>query len=157
MLKQLIMIFALFSYLGTLTLAQEYSAKDKKEKMECSKRCCSNHDSHGTMSMAFVESDSTQTKHHDMKSDNKMHNMDHKMNLKSNSTKQQSIVREDVIDLKTIDKNEDGKVYQDMMDWKVIADEPGKCPLCGMTLKEVTLDKAKENLLKHNYKVKESK
>ncbi len=68
-----------------------------------------------------------------------------------------SIVQKDEIDLKAIDKNKDGKVYQDMMDWNVISDTPGKCPLCGMTLKEVTLDKAKDNLLKHNFKVKENK
>ena len=43
------------------------------------------------------------------------------------------------------------------MDWNVISDAPGKCPLCGMTLKEVSLDKAKENLLKHDFKVKEDK
>ncbi len=68
-----------------------------------------------------------------------------------------SIVQKDEIDLKAIDKNKDGKVYQDMMDWNVISDTPGKCPLCGMTLQEVTLDKAKDNLLKHNFKVKENK
>jgi Cu(I)/Ag(I) efflux system membrane fusion protein/cobalt-zinc-cadmium efflux system membrane fusion protein len=45
-------------------------------------------------------------------------------------------------------------VYQDMMDWNVISDEPGKCPLCKMKLKEVPLEKAKENLLKNDYQVK---
>ncbi len=55
-----------------------------------------------------------------------------------------------------IDENKDGMVYQDPMDWNVISDEPGKCPLCGMTLKEVSLEKAKDNLIKNNYKVKEN-
>ncbi len=66
-----------------------------------------------------------------------------------------SIVREGVIDLKAIDENKDGKVYQDMMDYNVISDKPGKCPLCGMTLKEVSIKKAKETLLKSGFKVKE--
>jgi Cu(I)/Ag(I) efflux system membrane fusion protein/cobalt-zinc-cadmium efflux system membrane fusion protein len=68
----------------------------------------------------------------------------------SNST----IVHEGMIDLMMIDENKDGMVYQDPMDWNVISDEPGKCPLCKMELKEVSLEKAKENLLKHNYQVK---
>jgi len=65
-----------------------------------------------------------------------------------------SIVRSGTIDLVMIDKNRDGMVYQDMMDWNVISDMPGECPLCGMKLKEVSLDEAKENLLKHEFKVK---
>ncbi len=76
---------------------------------------------------------------HDMK------NMDHEMN---------SIVHEGEIDLQSIDKNKDGKVFQDQMDFNVISDKAGECPLCGMKLKEVTLEKAKEDLLKHNFKVK---
>ncbi|MGA7838659.1 MAG: heavy metal-binding domain-containing protein, partial [Ignavibacteriaceae bacterium] len=65
-----------------------------------------------------------------------------------------SIVREGVIDLKGIDKNNDGKVFQDMMDYNVISDKAGKCPLCGMKLKEVSLKKAKDALLKSGHKVK---
>ncbi len=64
------------------------------------------------------------------------------------------IVREGIIDLKAIDKNKDGYVYQDMMDYNVISDIPGTCPLCGMTLKKVSLKKAKETLLKSGFKVK---
>ena len=63
-----------------------------------------------------------------------------------------SIVRNGIIDLKMIDANKDGMVYQDPMDWNVISDMPGKCPLCNMTLKEVTLEKAKENLWLHQTK-----
>ena len=86
--------------------------------------------------------DSTKTMN-EMKHD--MKNMDQEMN---------SIVHEGVIDLQSIDKNKDGKVFQDQMDFNVISDKAGECPLCKMTLKEVTLEKAKENLLKHNFKVK---
>lgn len=69
--------------------------------------------------------------------------------------KKDSIVREGIIDLKSIDKNKDGKVFQDMMDYNVISDKPGKCPLCGMKLKEVSLNKAKNTLIKSGFKVKE--
>lgn len=75
------------------------------------------------------------------------------MNMEKNQA-DSTIVRSGIIDLKTIDKNKDGKVYQDQMCWNVISDKPGECPQCGMKLKEVSLDKAKENLLKTDYKVK---
>ena len=78
----------------------------------------------------------------------------HTMKTESAKNVKDSIVREGVIDLKAIDKNKDGKVYQDMMDYNVISDKSGKCPLCGMTLKEVSLKKAKEYLLKNGFKVK---
>lgn len=65
-----------------------------------------------------------------------------------------SIVRTGVINVKAIDKNKDGKVFQDMMDWNVISDKPGKCPLCKMELKEVTIKEAEANLLKNGFKIK---
>ena len=77
-----------------------------------------------------------------------------KMEMKKDSVKSESIVRKGVINLKAIDKNKDGKIFQDQMDWNVLADKPGKCPLCKMTLKEVTLDAAKKNLVKNGFKVK---
>lgn len=88
--------------------------------------------------------DHSKMMNHDMK------NVDHdKVDMKKDN-----IVREGEIDLITIDKNKDDKVFQDMMDWNVISDEAGECPLCGMKLKEVTLEKAKENLVKHGFKIK---
>jgi hypothetical protein len=139
MLKQLVITFALVSFLGVFTLSQEQQTTDKKEKKECSKGCCSSHDSHGTMTMAHMDADSTDKMHQEMK---------------SSETEESSIIREGEIDLSAIDKNEDGKVYQDQMCWNVISDEAGECPQCGMMLKEVSLEKANENLLKHDYKVK---
>ena len=59
-----------------------------------------------------------------------------------------------VINLKSIDDNKDGKVYQCPMDFNVLSDKPGIDPKCGMTLKEVTLNQAKSNLTKHGFKVK---
>lgn len=73
---------------------------------------------------------------------------------KESMQKQESIIRKGVIDLNAIDKNKDGKVFQDQMDWNVISDKPGTCPICEMKLKEVTLGKAKQNLIKHGFKVK---
>lgn len=75
------------------------------------------------------------------------------MNMEKKQT-DSSIVRNGIIDLKMIDENKDGMVYQDMMDWNVISDMPGKCPLCKMTLKEVSINQAKENLLKNEFKIK---
>lgn len=73
---------------------------------------------------------------------------------KMDGKKKNPIVREGVIDIASIDKNKNGKVFQDMMCWNVISDEAGDCPLCDMKLKEVTIDKAKTNLKKNGYKFK---
>ena len=59
-----------------------------------------------------------------------------------------------VIDLKSIDLNKDGKVYQCPMDFNVLSDKPGVDPKCGMELKEVTLKQAKHNLIMAGLKVK---
>ena len=74
--------------------------------------------------------------------------------MKKDSVNSENIVRKGVINLTVIDKNKDGKVFQDQMDWNVISDKPGKCPLCKMTLKEVTIKTAKHNLLKNKFKTK---
>jgi len=129
--KKLIKIFTmvLFASLISGTLAQE-SPKDEKVKEH-------------KMEMKHKDH-----KHMDMK--------DHKnMKMDSSKTMTESLVRDGEIDLKAIDKNKDGKVFQDTMDWNVISDEAGDCPLCGMKLKEVTLENAKENLIKNGFKIKE--
>ena len=96
--------------------------------------------------VAGTYSDSTKTSKMDMM--HPMHGMN--MGMKNTQTKDTSgIVREGIINLKAIDANKDGKVFQDQMDWNVISDKPGKCPLCGMTLKEVTIKEAKANLKKN--------
>jgi hypothetical protein len=69
-------------------------------------------------------------------------------------SKTESIVREGKINLQKIDKNKDGKVFQCPMDWNVISDKAAKCPKCKMDLSEVTIQKAKENLIKNGFKVK---
>ncbi len=80
-------------------------------------------------------------------SGNKSMKMDH-------SKMENHIVHKGTIDVAKVDKNNDGKVFQDMMDWNVISDKAGDCPLCGMTLKEVSVDQAKKNLEKNGFKTK---
>ncbi|MBK6682724.1 MAG: hypothetical protein IPI12_04830 [Ignavibacteriales bacterium] len=84
----------------------------------------------------------------------KNHGMSEKMGMHKDKNDKNPLIRNGEIDLKSIDKNKDGKVYQDQMDWNVIADEPGKCPICKMDLKQVTIKKATENLKKNGFKVK---
>ncbi len=82
------------------------------------------------------------------------HDGNSKVEMKKETTSTNDIIRKGVINLKAIDKNKDGKVFQDMMDWNVISDKAGKCPLCKMMLKEVTIKEAKEYLIKNGFKVK---
>ncbi len=142
-MKHLTKIFAIaiFASFISVSFAQEENADDHKmhdhKKMEMKEE--NHHD---------ADMDSTKSGHDmDMKNHKSM-KMD-KMKSDKNS-----IVREGEIDLKAIDKNKDGKVYQDMMDWNVISDEPGECPLCKMTLTEVSIEQAKENLIKNDFKIK---
>jgi len=83
------------------------------------------------------------------------------MHMKGMKTEKASvdsnIVRKGVINLKSIDKNNDGKVYQCPMDANVLSDKKGECPLCGMEIKEVTIEKTKEKLLKRGFKVSDAK
>ena len=50
--------------------------------------------------------------------------------------------------------NKDSKLWECPMDWNVIDDNAGDCTVCGMKLKEYSLEETKENLLKHGHKVK---
>jgi uncharacterized protein with PIN domain len=63
-------------------------------------------------------------------------------------------VRTVPIDVNAIDENGDGYVYQDHMDWNVIADEEGRCPECGMYLKKTSIEDTKANLRENGFKVK---
>ena len=125
MLKQLLIIVSILTFASVYVFAQENPDTEKKEE-------------HKHMEMNHDKDD------HMMKKDMDGHSMH----------EEESIVREGVIDIGAIDENEDGMVYQDQMCWNVISDKAGECPQCGMTLKEVSLEKAKENLEKNDYKVK---
>ncbi len=77
-----------------------------------------------------------------------------KMNMKEDVKKQSSTVQTKEINVAAVDKNHDGKVYQCPMDFDVLSDKPGVDPKCGMKLQEVTIAKAKENLVEHGFRVK---
>ena len=96
------------------------------------------------------KSDSTPSK-----SNMKNMKMDKKDTAKKPEKKKASkLVRHGVINVEAIDKNHDGKLYEDIMDWNVISDKPGTCPLCGMKLREMTIQQVKDNLKKHGFKYK---
>lgn len=57
------------------------------------------------------------------------------------------------IDLKAVDENNDGKVYQCTMCVGQLSDSEGKCEMCKMNLKELSLADAKVNLEKKGMKV----
>ncbi|PIQ09010.1 MAG: hypothetical protein COW71_08745 [Ignavibacteriales bacterium CG18_big_fil_WC_8_21_14_2_50_31_20] len=92
------------------------------------------------------------SKHEKMNMDHSK--MDHSKMMGEHAQMSNSIVREGTIDVTIIDKNGDGKVFQDPMDWNVISDLKGDCPVCGMTLKEVTIEQAVSNLKKHGFETK---
>jgi hypothetical protein len=64
-------------------------------------------------------------------------------------------IRTEPINVKAIDANKDGKVFQCPMagDYNVIADEGGTCPKCEMKTHEVTVEKAEENVKADKLKV----
>ena len=66
-----------------------------------------------------------------------------------------TLIRKGIIDVYEIDLNMDGFVYQDQMDWNVISDKPGKCPICGMELIKTKNEQVIKNLKEHNFKVKQ--
>lgn len=74
--------------------------------------------------------------------------------INMDSKKTAKMATAQLINVKSFDKNKDGKVFQCPMDWDVISDNPGKDPKCGMQLAEVTIEQAKKNLTEHGFKVK---
>lgn len=45
------MVLSILTLFGVFTLAQDQPTNDKKEKQECSKGCCSGHETHSEMQM----------------------------------------------------------------------------------------------------------
>ena len=66
-----------------------------------------------------------------------------KMEMDGEHDHSSSIVHEGVIDVESIDKNMDGKLWECPMDWNVISDDSGRCPVCNMKLKEYTIEDIK--------------
>ena len=80
--------------------------------------------------------------------------MNHEVSSVAHMTTKDSIVRKGIINVEALDKNKDGKLYEDVMDFNVISDKPGVCPICGMKLRETTIQQVKQNLKKHGFKYK---
>ena len=95
-------------------------------------------------------------------SEQKKEEVTEKMEMNKDKTKSEhsigeatsELVREGVIDVVSLDKNNDGKIYECPMDWNVLSDAHGDCPVCGMNLKEYSLKDIKTNLDKYGYKYK---
>ncbi|HYE58166.1 MAG TPA: efflux RND transporter periplasmic adaptor subunit [Rhodothermales bacterium] len=58
------------------------------------------------------------------------------------------------VSVETADRNGDGFVYQDPMDWAVLHDGPGTCEVCRMQLQRVSLAQARQNLTRAGYTVR---
>lgn len=79
---------------------------------------------------------------------------DSEENKKDEHNHSPSVIHEGVIDVESIDKNKDGKLWECPMDWNVISDQSGRCPLCNMKLKEYTIEEVKSNLEKNGFEYK---
>ncbi|MCX8056653.1 MAG: efflux RND transporter periplasmic adaptor subunit, partial [Ignavibacteria bacterium] len=89
------------------------------------------------------------------RSDEKSSSSKSNENGRLNQSDKTSIVRKGIINLKEIDKNRDGKLWQCTMEWNVISDVNERCPICEMRLTEFSINQVKENLDKHGFKYKE--
>ena len=109
-----------------------------KDKKECTKKCSSD---------CKMDKKDCSTK------DAKCNMTDNKM---SNNTKCKTTVKnvKETVDLKKLDVNKDGKIFQCTMCPDQLSDAAGKCPKCKMDMKEVTLKNAKASLKKAGFKVK---
>jgi Cu(I)/Ag(I) efflux system membrane fusion protein/cobalt-zinc-cadmium efflux system membrane fusion protein len=105
----------------------------------------------------FSSSNAKEVEEHNM-TDEEMANMESEKEVRlpanNQSDKEASIVRDGIINVEAVDINGDGKVFQDPMDWNVISDKAGRCPVCGMFLKEVTIEDAKKNLTENGFEYK---
>ncbi|MBE2280418.1 MAG: efflux RND transporter periplasmic adaptor subunit [Ignavibacteriaceae bacterium] len=64
------------------------------------------------------------------------------------------LIRTGMIDVESIDSDKNGKLFQCPMDWDIISNEAGRCPVCEMKFKEYSLEDIKKNLTTHGYKYK---
>jgi len=72
----------------------------------------------------------------------------------ADSDAKSELVREGIIDIAFLDGNKDGNIYECPMDWNVIDDKDGDCPVCGMKLKKFSVAEVKDNLTKYGYEFK---
>ena len=60
-----------------------------------------------------------------------------------------------IIDVESLDENDDGHLYECPMDWNVLSDHEGICPVCNMDLEKYSLEEVKKNLADtgHQHKI----
>ena len=92
-------------------------------------------------------------KHEDMNHETHM-NENHEHQMKDADNSSSELVREGTIDVESLDTNNDGSLYECPMDWNVLDDKDGSCPVCGMDLKEYSIAEVKANLDKYGYQYK---
>ena len=78
------------------------------------------------------------------------------LNIMGKHLHKKSIVHKGIINVESIDINKDGKVYECPMDWNVISDEDGRCPVCNMFLKEYSIEETKANLNANGFEYKKN-
>ena len=92
---------------------------------------------------------------HDHMNNDEMNNehMEETQHLSDNHTHRNildsTVVRSKDVDIASLNKNGDGMLFQCPMDYQVISDEAGNCPLCKMELEEFSVDQTKTNF--NNY------
>lgn len=99
----------------------------------------------------FNEADSSKTTGKDM---SKMDMNSKDKNASAEEKVKSELIRKGVINVEAIDLNKDGILYQDIMDWNVISDKETVCPLCGMTLRKMSIDQVKKNLKENGFEYK---
>ena len=135
--SRILFVTAAFFFITSITIV---NGQEKTDKPKHEHKMKKGNEEHGMMKGEM---------HEHMHNDSTKNHMESKMMDHSQmGNNSESIIREGIIDLKAIDKNKDRMV------WNVISDEPGKCPICEMELKEVPINMAKANLLEHGFKVK---
>jgi Cu(I)/Ag(I) efflux system membrane fusion protein/cobalt-zinc-cadmium efflux system membrane fusion protein len=108
-------------------------------------------DSESNLRVAINQFQSGESETKDEKRETKDEKRETKHNKQDHSS---SLVREGIVDVESIDANNDGKLFECPMDWNVISDEDGRCPVCNMYLKEHTIEEVKANLDKHGFEYK---
>ncbi len=135
---------------AAIQLMRGHEGHDMSKPMEGKKESKPQDVEHKEMNHDKMKDEKSQIKDKEQKKKDKKEEIE----LHKDHDHSSSIIREGVIDVDAIDKNKDGILYQDLMDWNVISDEPGICPICNMKLKEFKIDEVKANLEKHGYEYK---
>lgn len=77
------------------------------------------------------------------------HMINREMNTAGRTMLDSAVIREAGFEVASADNNKDGMLYQCPMDYEVISDEYGNCPICKMKLEEYTIEKAEQYFNKY--------